>query len=112
MNESVTVRSEERAIYTRSRNLTIQIYVGSSDADLRTSDVNRKHCSHRVRSPHVKDNVRTLDKRWDFRRAQIASQPATPQVSGLPTRVEIFDERRQPTSRTTCVGTPGLGRDF
>jgi len=51
VNESVTVRSEERAIYTLSRNLTIQIYVESSDADLRTSDLNKKHCSHRVRSP-------------------------------------------------------------
>ena len=51
VNESVTVRSEERGIYTLSRNLTVQIYVESSDADLETSDVNRKHYSHRVRSP-------------------------------------------------------------
>ena len=41
VNESVTVRSEERGIYTQSRNLTVQIYVGSFDADLGTSDVNR-----------------------------------------------------------------------
>ena len=39
MNESVTVRSEERGIYTLNRNLTVQIYVGSSDTDLGTSDV-------------------------------------------------------------------------
>ena len=45
VNESITVRSEERAIYTLSRNLTVQIYVGSSDAYFGTSDVNRKHCS-------------------------------------------------------------------
>ena len=45
VNESVTVRSEERAIYTLSRNLTVQIYIGSSDADLGTSDVNREYCS-------------------------------------------------------------------
>ena len=51
VNESVTVTSEERAIYTLSRNLTIQIYVRSFDADLGTSDVNRKYCSYRVRSP-------------------------------------------------------------
>ena len=50
MNESVMVRSEERAINTHNRNLTVQIYVGSSDADLRTSDLNRKHYSHRVKS--------------------------------------------------------------
>ena len=66
MNESITVRSEEMVIYTLSRNLTIQIYVGSSDADLGTSDVNRKHCSHRVRSPHAQVNVGTPDKHGDF----------------------------------------------
>jgi hypothetical protein len=38
-NEWATVRNEGRAIYTLSRNLTVQIYVGSSDADLGTSDV-------------------------------------------------------------------------
>ena len=69
MNESITVRSEERAIYTHSRNLTVQIYVESSDADLRTSDLNRKHYSPRVRSPHKQVNVETPDKRRDFRRA-------------------------------------------
>ena len=45
VNESVTVRSEESGIYTPSRNLTVQIYVGSSDEDLGTSDFNKKHCS-------------------------------------------------------------------
>ena len=100
MNESITVRSEERGIYTPSENLTIQIYVGSSDADLGTSDVNIKHCSQWVRSPHVKDNVGTPDKRRDFRR------------SGLPTWVGTFDGRRQPASKTIGVGTPNLGRDF
>ena len=100
MNESITVRSEERGIYTPSENLTIQIYVGSSDADLRTSDVNRKHCSHRVRSPHEEINVGTLDKHWDFRR------------SGLPTYIGTSDVRSQSASRTTGVGTPGLGQDF
>ena len=47
MNESVTVRSEERSINTLGENLTVQIYIESSDADLGTSDVNRKHCSQR-----------------------------------------------------------------
>ena len=74
VNESITVRSEERGIYTLSRNLTVQIYVGSSDADLGTSNVNRKHCSHKVRSPHVQVNVGTPDKHWDFRRAQSVNQ--------------------------------------
>ena len=45
MNESITVISEERGIYTLSRNLTVQIYVGSSDVDLRTFDLYRKHYS-------------------------------------------------------------------
>jgi hypothetical protein len=40
VNKWVTVRSEERAIYTCSRNLTIQIYVGTANTDLGTSDLN------------------------------------------------------------------------
>ena len=71
VNESITVRSEERAIYTLSRNLTVQIYVGSFDADLGTSDINRKHCSQRVRSPRMQVGVGTPGKRRDFRRAQL-----------------------------------------
>ena len=71
MNEFVTVRNEERGIYTPSENLTVQIYVGSSDADLGTSDVNRKHCSHRAGIPRVQVSVGTPGKRWDFRRAQL-----------------------------------------
>ena len=63
VNKSVTVRSEERAVYTPSKNLTVRIYVGSSDVDLGTSDINRKHCSHRVRSPCVQVNVGTPSKR-------------------------------------------------
>jgi hypothetical protein len=35
MNEWVTVRREERAIYTHSRNPTVQIYVESYDTDRR-----------------------------------------------------------------------------
>ena len=81
MNKSITVRSEDRAIYTLSRNLTVQIYVGSSDADLGTSDLNRKHYSCRVRSPHEQVNVGTPDKCRDFRRP------------GLPTYVGTSDVR-------------------
>ena len=66
MNESVTVRSEERSIYTPSENLTVQIYVESSDVDLGTFDVNRKHCSHRAESPRVQVSVGTPAKRRDF----------------------------------------------
>ena len=77
VNESVTVRSEERAIYTLSRNLTIQIYVESSDADLRTSDLNKKHCSHRVRSPRMQVNVETPDKHRDFRRSELLTYVGT-----------------------------------
>ena len=49
MNKWVMVRSEERDIYTHSRNLTVQIYAGSFDVDLGTSDLNRKQCSRRVK---------------------------------------------------------------
>ena len=80
MNESVTVTSEERAIYTLSRNLTVQIYVGSSDADLGTSDVNIKHCSQRVRSPRVQVNVETPGKRRDFRRSELLTYVGTSDV--------------------------------
>ena len=95
MNESVTVRSEERGIYTPSENLTVQISVGSSDADLGISDINRKHCSHRVRSPHVQVNVETPDVRRDSRR-----------TLGLPTYVGTSDMRSQSTSKAPGVGTP------
>jgi hypothetical protein len=36
-NEWATVRNEGRAIYIHSRNLTVQIYVGTADVDLRTA---------------------------------------------------------------------------
>ena len=85
------VRSEERSIYTPSENPTVQIYVGSSDADLETSDVNRKHCSKRVRSPRVQVSVGTPDKRRDFRRAQLNKQPA-PLIPGLPAWVKSVSE--------------------
>ena len=104
MNESVTVRSEERAIYTHSRNLAIQIYVGSSDADLGTFDLNRKHCSHRVKVRTSKSrselptNVKTFD---------VCRQPTSKTLG-----VRTFDGRRQPTSKTPGVGTPDLGWDF
>ena len=39
MNEWVTVRREERAIYTHSRNPIVQTEVGSSDVDPGTSGV-------------------------------------------------------------------------
>ena len=117
MNESVTVRSEERGIYTLNRNLTVQIYVGSFDTDLETSDINRKHYSHGVKSQCEQVNIGTLGKRRDFQRAQLRTQLARNRYrdsrhgSGVPT-VETFDVHRQPASRTTDAGTPGLGRDF
>jgi len=80
VNGSVPVRSEERAIYTRSRNLTVQIYVGSFDVDLGTFDGNIKHCSHRVRSPHVQVNVGTPDKRRDFRQSELPMYVGTSDV--------------------------------
>jgi hypothetical protein len=65
MNESVTVRSEESAIYTRGRNLIVQIYVGTANVDLETADVNRKHCSRKVKEHCAKVNVGTSDLCWD-----------------------------------------------
>ena len=76
----MTVRSEEGAIYTHSRNLTVQIYVGSSDIDLGTSDLNRKHCSRRVKSPHEQVNVGTPNKRHDFRRSELSMYVGTSDV--------------------------------
>ena len=87
------VRSEERAIYTLSRNLTVQIYIGSSDADLGTSDLKRKHYSHKVRNLHEQVNVGTPDKRRDFR------------LLGLPTYVGTSDGRSQVVSKAPGVGT-------
>ena len=80
MNESITVRSEERAIYTFSLNLTVQIYVESSDVDLRTFDVNKKNCSHRVRSPRVQVNVGTPGKPRDFRQSKLPMYVGTSDV--------------------------------
>ena len=80
MNKSVTVRSEERGIYTPSENLTVQIYIESSDADLGTSDVNKKHCSHRAGSPRVQVSVGTLGKRRDFRRSELSTNVGTSDV--------------------------------
>ena len=88
MNESVMVRSEERGIYTLSRNLTVQIYVGSSDADLRTSDLNRN-------TVYAGSEVRTSKS-----------------MSELPTNVGTSDMCKQPTSKTPGVRTPDMGRDF
>ena len=74
------VRSEERGIYTPSENLTVQIYVGSFDVDLGTSDVNRKYCSQRARSPRVQVSVRTSGKHRDFRRSELPTNVGTSDV--------------------------------
>ena len=100
VSESVTVRSEERSIYTPSENPTVQIYVGSSDAEHGTSDDNRKHCSRRSEVSACKlvselpTNVGTSDGRNSRR------------TSGLPTSTDS-----EPV-RSTGVGTSGIGRDF
>jgi len=95
---SPPVRSEERSIYTPSENPTVQIYVGSSDADPGTSDINIKYCSQRVRSPRVKVSVGTPGKRRDFRRSE------SRRTSGLP-----MSPVKQ-TASTADAGTPGLGQ--
>jgi hypothetical protein len=64
------VRNEEGAIYTCSRNLTIQIYVGTADVDLETTDLYRKHCSYKVkvtprRPTSGLQTVRTANVCWD-----------------------------------------------
>ena len=84
VNEWVTVRREERAIYTHSRNLTVQIYVGSSDADLETFDLYRKHCSQQGQSHYEQVNVETPDLCRDFRLTRSVGQPGV-QVLGLST---------------------------
>ena len=104
------VRSEERSIYTPSENPTVQIYVGSSDADLGTSDDNRKHCSRRSEVSACKSvselpaNVGTSDGR-NSRRS-----------SGLPT--STVNQTASTAEAGTLglgqvsVGTPGERRDF
>ena len=99
VSESLTVRSEERGIYTPSENPTVQIYVGSSDTDLGTSDYNRKHCTQRVGSQHMQVSVGTPGKRRDFRRAHV-NQTASTAVAGTPGRGQV------------SVGTPGERREF
>ena len=104
------VRREERGIYTPSENLTVQIYVGSFNADLETSDVNRKNCSHgsEVRACKLMSellaNIGTSDGR-NSRRS-----------SGLPTstvnQTASTAEAGTPGSGQVSVGTPGERRDF
>ena len=99
-----------RSIYTPSENPTIQIYVGSSDADLGTSDDNRKHCSRRSEVSACKSvselpaNVGTSDGR-NSRRS-----------SGLPTctvnQTASTAEAGTPGLGQVSVGTPGERRDF
>ena len=122
-NESITVRSEERSIYTPSENPTVQIYVGSSDADLETSDDKRKHCTQRFGSQRVQVSVGTPGKRWDFRRVQSTKQPSL-QMPGLPASVGTSDVHRQRASQKhrcrdswlrsglPTVGSSDLRRDF
>ena len=82
MNKSVTVRSEERAIYTHSRNLTVQIYVESFDVDLGTFDLNRKYCSQLGQSHYEQVNGRE-SQRTSGLSTRAVSEPAKVQVSGL-----------------------------
>jgi hypothetical protein len=139
-NEWAMVRMEETGIYTPRQNLTVQIYIGSSDVDLKTSDVRRKHCSRKVKSPRVQVSVRTSDKRRDFRRSSglstgTDSRSVEPSMPGLPAWVRTSDCREfwltsgLPTSTVTAqavtgslsfrqeswlptVGSFGLRRDF
>ena len=127
VSESVTVRSEVRSIYTPSENPTVQIYVGSSDADLGTSDDNRKHCSRRSEVSACKSvselpaNVGTSDGRNSRRSSGLptctVNQTASTAEAGTPglgqvsvgTPGERRDFRR---SELPTVGTPGERRDF
>ena len=99
--ESIMVRSEERSIYTPRENPTVQIYVGSPDADPGTSDVSRKYYSEWVRSPRVKVSVETPEKRRDFRRAQLNKQPA-PLMPGLPVWVRSVSELPENIGTSDC----------
>jgi hypothetical protein len=93
-NEWATVRNEERGIYTPRQNLTVQIYVGSSDADLRTSDVWRKQCSHKVKKHCTKDNVGTSDLCRDCWPLGLPMQQSAERADG------------------PGIATPGEGRDY
>jgi len=104
------VRSEERSIYTPSENPTVQIYVGSSDADPGTSDVSINTVPkgsevHGWKSvSELPANVGTSDGR-NSRRS-----------SGLPTctvnQTASTAEAGTPGLGQVSVGTPGERRDF
>jgi hypothetical protein len=122
----MTVRSEERSIYTPSENPTVQIYVGSPDADPGTSDVSKKklfpkgqkstgesQCRNSRQTSGL-PTVGTPDDRRDFRRAQLIKQPALLRpglpawdrsVSELPANVGTSDGRnsRRTSGLPTCT---------
>ena len=91
------------SIYTPTENPTVQIYVGSPDVDPGTYDVNRKHCTQRVRSPREQVSVGTPGKRRDFRWSELPTivgtsdehnlnkQPAQ-LMPGLPASVRSVSE--------------------
>ena len=114
---------EETGIYTPRQNLTVQIYVGSSDADLGTSDVWRKHCSCEVKvhsrqpTSELPTNVGTSDCR-NFRRTSglptcTVSRSVEPSMPGLPAWVGTSDCREfrhtsgLPTSTVTAQAVTG-----
>jgi hypothetical protein len=129
-NKFIFVRSEERAIYTCSRNLTVQIYVGTADVDLGTADLYRKHCSYKVKvtarrpTSGLPTYVGTADRRDCWRMSGLLTQAGSRDIrwarrqhswqgSGLPTLVRSADASRQPrhplgqaSALLTRVGTP------
>ena len=67
MNEWVTVRREERAIYTHRQNLTVRINVGSSDTDCWNLRRLIKTLFIHADSWTSSAGVRTPGGCWDFR---------------------------------------------
>ena len=72
MNEWLTIRRERRAIYTLRQNLIIEIYVESSDADLWTSDLYRKHYRKQGLGHYKHINIESSD---DYREFQWSKLP-------------------------------------
>jgi hypothetical protein len=97
MNELVPVRSEESAIYTSSRNLTVQFYVRTADVDLGIAGIYRKHCLCKVKytarrpTSGVLTYVRTSDRRDSRRTSGLPTQAVEPVVGPV---VSTPDEGR------------------
>ena len=100
INEWVTVRREERAIYTRRQNLTVQICVRSSDTDHRNFWPFVKHCSRHSQRWSTQLEPKLLAKHRNFWQ------------SGLSTHVGTPDPEPSQGAKSQSAETSGGSRNF